>query len=212
VTGLRTSDRWASVRSDDRGGRELQMGERRTAMREDARGTELRIEDRWASVRREEARREAEGPRREEPRREEPRREAEGPRRSAASRERERDWSEPDDRGQQRERPAGRAALPAGPSDRSGEWTRRWESGGRDDDRSQRGRTGEWSDAAREDERTSRIADRPTDRGGDRSAERSGRRYRVDDTDYRWNGVREEARGQTGRRLVEFEGNDDRWR
>jgi hypothetical protein len=56
ITGLRTSDRWASVRSDDRG-KELRMGERRAAVRADESGTELRIEDRWAAVLREDARR-----------------------------------------------------------------------------------------------------------------------------------------------------------
>lgn len=51
--GVRTGDRWASVRSDENG-RELRMGERRAAMHSDAYGgTELRIEDRWAAVRRE---------------------------------------------------------------------------------------------------------------------------------------------------------------
>jgi len=50
--GLRAGDRWASVRSDDRG-RELRMGERRAALHSDSSGTELRIEDRWAAVRRE---------------------------------------------------------------------------------------------------------------------------------------------------------------
>jgi hypothetical protein len=68
VTGVRTADRWASVRSDDRGARELRMGERRSAVHEDATGTELHIEDRWARVR-------------EEP----------GPRRSQARLERDRD-------------------------------------------------------------------------------------------------------------------------
>src|SRR5947207_10012399 len=51
ITGVRTGDRWASVRSDERG-RELRMGERRAAVRADESGTELRIEDRWAAVRR----------------------------------------------------------------------------------------------------------------------------------------------------------------
>ncbi|BCB80331.1 hypothetical protein GCM10022251_05070 [Phytohabitans flavus] len=55
-TGMRAGDRWASVRSDDRG-RELRMGERRAAMHQDESGSEMRIEDRWASVRREEPRR-----------------------------------------------------------------------------------------------------------------------------------------------------------
>lgn len=50
--GIRAGDRWASVRSHDRG-RELRMGERRAAMHTDSSGTELRIEDRWAAVRRE---------------------------------------------------------------------------------------------------------------------------------------------------------------
>src|SRR5205823_5625505 len=53
VTGVRTADRWASVRSDDQGARELRMGERRSAVHEDATGTELHIEDRWARVREE---------------------------------------------------------------------------------------------------------------------------------------------------------------
>lgn len=49
---MRAGDRWASVRTDDRG-RELRMGERRAAVHSDSSGTELRIEDRWAAVRRE---------------------------------------------------------------------------------------------------------------------------------------------------------------
>lgn len=53
ITGVRASDRWTSVRSDDRG-REYRMGERRAAMQSDESGTEVRIEDRWAAVRREE--------------------------------------------------------------------------------------------------------------------------------------------------------------
>jgi hypothetical protein len=52
ITGVRTTDRWASVRSDDRG-RELQMGERRASVHADDVASEMRIEDRWASVRRE---------------------------------------------------------------------------------------------------------------------------------------------------------------
>jgi hypothetical protein len=54
VTGVRSADRWASVRSDDRG-RELRMGERRAAMHSDESGTEMRIEDRWAAVLRRES-------------------------------------------------------------------------------------------------------------------------------------------------------------
>jgi hypothetical protein len=56
ITGVRASDRWASVRGDDRS-REYRMGERRAAMQSDESGTEVRIEDRWAAVRREEGRR-----------------------------------------------------------------------------------------------------------------------------------------------------------
>ncbi|MDQ7906954.1 hypothetical protein RB614_20790 [Phytohabitans sp. ZYX-F-186] len=55
-TGVRAGDRWAAMRSDDRG-REVHMGERRAAMHQDDMGSEMRIEDRWASVRREEPRR-----------------------------------------------------------------------------------------------------------------------------------------------------------
>jgi hypothetical protein len=45
-------DRWASLRTDDRG-RELRMGERRSSVRSDDRGTEYRVEDRWQALRRE---------------------------------------------------------------------------------------------------------------------------------------------------------------
>jgi hypothetical protein len=54
ISGLHAGDRWASVRSDDRG-HEFRVGERRAAMHSDQTGTELRIEDRWAAVRREES-------------------------------------------------------------------------------------------------------------------------------------------------------------
>ncbi|MBN1171253.1 MAG: hypothetical protein JXA67_03685, partial [Micromonosporaceae bacterium] len=53
VTGLRSGDRWASVRSDDHG-RELRMGERSSEIRATGSGSEYRIEDRWAAVRRDE--------------------------------------------------------------------------------------------------------------------------------------------------------------
>jgi hypothetical protein len=59
--GGETSDRWASVRSDDRG-RELRMGERRAALHADESGTEFRMEDRWASVRREDRHEDAREP------------------------------------------------------------------------------------------------------------------------------------------------------
>ncbi|GAB3868850.1 hypothetical protein ACFPIJ_05530 [Dactylosporangium cerinum] len=127
VTGVRTTDRWASVHSDERGGRELRMGERRAAVHADETGTHVRIEDRWASVRHEEYTPEDE-PRRESPRRSEARRE----------RERQHDpdghWSESsyeearrDDAGTtrwsevRRDRPAlgaAQAALPASPTSR----------------------------------------------------------------------------------------------
>jgi hypothetical protein len=70
-SSLRAGDRWASVRSDERG-REVRMGERRAAMHADESGTELRVEDRWAAVRREEPHRREElrrdGSHRDEPR------------------------------------------------------------------------------------------------------------------------------------------------
>jgi hypothetical protein len=50
-SGLRSGDRWASVRADERG-RELRMGERRTSMHSDESGAEVRFEDRWATIRR----------------------------------------------------------------------------------------------------------------------------------------------------------------
>jgi hypothetical protein len=49
-------DRYASVRSDERG-REMRVGERRATVRQDDRGSELRVEDRWASLRRDDDRR-----------------------------------------------------------------------------------------------------------------------------------------------------------
>ncbi|GAA1880120.1 hypothetical protein [Asanoa iriomotensis] len=54
-SSARAGDRWAAVRSDDRG-RELRMGERRASVRSDDTGTEYRVEDRWAAVRREDDR------------------------------------------------------------------------------------------------------------------------------------------------------------
>jgi hypothetical protein len=50
-SGMRTGDRWAAVRTDERG-QELRMGSRRAAVRSDDTGTELHLEDRWAQVRR----------------------------------------------------------------------------------------------------------------------------------------------------------------
>jgi hypothetical protein len=48
---VRGGERWAAVRSDERGS-ELRVGERRASRHSDERGSELRIEDRWAAVRR----------------------------------------------------------------------------------------------------------------------------------------------------------------
>ncbi|MEV0130789.1 hypothetical protein AB0H83_20290 [Dactylosporangium sp. NPDC050688] len=180
VTGVRTTDRWASVHSDERGGRELRMGERRAAVHADETGTHVRIEDRWASVRHEEYP-PADEPRRESPRRSEARRERE------QLREADTHWSESsyeearrDDTGTtrwsevRRDRPAlgaAQAALPAAPPSR-------------------------WQDPAppREDERVSRRA------------------RHDDDEDYGWNGARDEPRSRPARQIVDFEGNDDRWR
>jgi hypothetical protein len=53
---VRSGSRWAAVRTDERGGRELQLGERRSARHADETGTEWRVEDRWAAVRRDEDR------------------------------------------------------------------------------------------------------------------------------------------------------------
>lgn len=47
---LRSGNRWASVRDDERG-REVRVGERRAAVHADGGGTEYRVEDRWAEVR-----------------------------------------------------------------------------------------------------------------------------------------------------------------
>lgn len=57
---LRSGNRWATVRDDERG-RELRVGERRAAVHADGAGTELRVEDRWAAVRRGETRRDHAG-------------------------------------------------------------------------------------------------------------------------------------------------------
>jgi hypothetical protein len=115
VTGFRTSDRWASLSSDERG-RELRMGERRTAMQSDVSGTDVRIEDRWAAVRREEGRREPDHPRDRDPA---PNRGRDGAREDVWSREPQRDrgTGRPTDPGRDRvvdlddRRDAGRGAT-----------------------------------------------------------------------------------------------------
>jgi hypothetical protein len=127
ITGVRAGDRWAGVRSDDRG-REVWMGERRAAMQADDSGTEVRIEDRWAAVRREEARRS------------EVRRDTDRDRDGDRDRGRERggrgdaSWAEAryeelraDDQGRWRERRPGQPALPATSSEPSASsWVEGW--------------------------------------------------------------------------------------
>jgi hypothetical protein len=205
VTGYRTADRWAEVRSDDRG-RELQMGERRSAVRENpGGGTEMRIEDRWAAIRREDDRRngrhESWDPEpRTDPRNEphsgdwaaagawdqesrtDPRREdAAGPRRSAASRERE----------AERERTTGTFTGSASPPPPPvpPQPTRQWSD------------EGQWAASAA-------VPQPPA-----ASAQRSGRRQWSDEGQWadpnwerpsqdieagRWGQVRQEQRGLTG--------------
>ena len=153
ISGYSTSDRWAEVRSDERG-RELQMGEFRSQMREGERGSEIRIEDRWAAVRREDDRRREEQHRRDEwgegARRDErsqaewsqgewsqgERREerADGPRRSPASRERERS-----------------RALPPAPAGPPPSWASTWANAGRDEEQTYR-----WNDGREPDNRLPR--------------------------------------------------------
>jgi hypothetical protein len=139
TTGYRTSDRWAEVRSDERG-RELQMGEFRSQMREGERGSEIRIEDRWAAVRREDDRRREEESRHdgwsESPRRDEERHHerVDGPRRSPASRERERS-----------------RALPPAPADPPQSWTSNWANAGRDEEPTYR-----WNEGREPDSRLPR--------------------------------------------------------
>ncbi|MEU7871172.1 hypothetical protein [Dactylosporangium sp. NPDC049140] len=244
VTGMRTTDRWASVHSDERGGRELRMGERRSAVHADETGTHVRIEDRWASVRQEEyysdggghragADDDRRGERRGGRRRAEPddrddetvdpRTEGrydsgtESPRRSEARRERERNWAS----GEQARVEVGRRPDEHW-AETSYEEARRDETGGT-----------RWSEVRRSDralggpqaalpaspaEPASRWtggAARDEDRwAGPRDEERVSRRARPeDDEEYGWNGGRDEQRGgRAARQIVDFEGNDDRWR
>ena len=198
------------MRSDEHGGRELRIGERRAAVHADEGGTELRIEDRWASVRQEESRRDDEPGR-------------EGPRRSEARRERERDWADPGDwssrewgRGDDDRDDRGPAA------DRWSESS--WEEGRRNDDGSTR-----WSEVRRERHgiggTPAALPAAPAEpasswtsgwaNAGREQSERLPRRSRHahDDDDYDWNGGREDdAHTRSARRIVDFEGNDDRWR
>jgi hypothetical protein len=52
---MSAGDRWASVRSDERG-RELRLGERRSSVHADQRGSEMHVEDRWTALRRDDPR------------------------------------------------------------------------------------------------------------------------------------------------------------
>ncbi|MEV6925479.1 hypothetical protein AB0M46_13410 [Dactylosporangium sp. NPDC051485] len=248
VTGMRTTDRWASVHSDERGGRELRMGERRSAVHADETGTHVRIEDRWATVRHEEyypeesqagghraaieerdderrggrhGSRHDERDDRDDDRFEAPRygsgtesRLTESPRRSEARRERDRD------RGTHDPEPTtgGHRRADAHWSQTSYEEARRDETGAT-----------RWSEVRR---------DRPALGGGPqalpaspaesasrwgeysgesarRDEERVSRRSRSaeDDEEYGWNGGRDGDRGgRPAHPIVDFEGNDDRWR
>jgi hypothetical protein len=115
---MRAGDRWASVRSDERG-RELRVGERRAAVRADETGTEMRVEDRWASVRREEPSRAGYWSGESGWRDEGERRRTDD---SGSGRDRDdRGW---DDRGWE-QRPA-MAALPAGSTEPASSWDQGW--------------------------------------------------------------------------------------
>jgi hypothetical protein len=138
INGVRASDRWASVRSDDRG-REYRMGERRAAMQSDESGTEVRIEDRWAAVRREDARRA------------EPRREPD------------RGWDRSRDLGRDASRDLGRDTGRGSDwsreiqRDRDADWSR--ERGGRTD-------SGSWAESRLEELRAEEAGRRRERRGG----------------------------------------------
>jgi hypothetical protein len=156
VSGVQAGDRWASLRSDDRG-REVRVGEWRAAAHTDESGSEVRIEDRWASMRmrRDEVRapeqyREPE--RQWEPEREwergrdaEPDWSREAQRGREAGRDRagraEESWSEPRLEsspggpagswgGSRHDRGPARPALPAAPSEPSASsWMQGWDAG-----------------------------------------------------------------------------------
>ena len=56
-------------------------------------------------------------------------------------------------------------------------------------------------------------ASRWQDPGPNRDEERVSRRARHDDDDdYGWNGSRDDSRARPARQIVDFEGDDDRWR
>ncbi len=148
-TDMRSGDRWASVRSDERG-RELRMGERRAAVHNDGSGTELRIEDRWAQVRREDARR---------------RGEQWEPEPGAGFGDLSGSWSaEPPAWERRGERPA----LPAAPAEPASSWTEGW----RDDREPVRRRRAEERDERRDDRRDERRDDRRDERRDDRRDDR----------------------------------------
>ncbi len=204
------SDRWAAVRSDDRG-RELRMGERRAAMHSDESGSEIRIEDRWAAVRHEESRTEYRG----ETRRE--------------RRAREEGWGSGDSVSAPPARSGGRRA-------REDDWGTTGSSGGggrrrRDDDAPSWSDTGgfglrggstgsshgsspvsgsSWSAGALPASPAEPASTWTSSWSDDR--EREPRRRRAEERDDRWD-REEQTRGGTPRpRRIDFELTDDRWR
>lgn len=123
-SGMRAGDRWATVRTDDRG-RELRIGERRAAMHTDETGTEMRFEDRWTSVRRDEPRRRDESTSRWADERWE---DDGGGEHSSSSWDFRADREDPEGRWERR---GGQRALPAASSDRGWADDRGWEGEGR---------------------------------------------------------------------------------
>ncbi|MER7002267.1 hypothetical protein ABT297_04355 [Dactylosporangium sp. NPDC000555] len=224
VTGVRTTDRWASVHSDERGGRELRMGERRAAVHADETGTHVRIEDRWASVRHEEYYPEERSTGGHRAAIEDDRDDdghdsrydarydsgTESPRRSEARRERERDWAthEPERDGRRRaEARWSDSTYEEGRRDESG--TTRWSEARRDRPALGSSPAALSASPAEPASRWTSGVGGPSEAG--RDEERVSRRARADDDEYGWNGVRDEHRGRAARQIVDFEGNDDRW-
>jgi hypothetical protein len=188
-SSLRAGDRWASVRSDERG-REVRMGERRAAMNADESGTELRVEDRWAAVRREE-------PHRGEPPREEFRRDG--------SRRDEQRWEESRGEGGRRR------------SDRRVEGGRSDDGYGRADRRDS-GESEPWRDRGRGSMPALPAGgvDAPTSwrqgRGDpEREPVRRPRRHSEDEEEHGYPPADERPRAGSGRR-PDFHYSDERWR
>ncbi len=201
-SGLRAvGDRWAAVRSDDRG-RELRMGERRAEVRADGSGTELRIEDRWAAVRREDARRSGDSDRAETRRERREREEAWSPEIRPGRRR-----AEDDDEPSSLSEPArDRRSTPALPS--GGEPVPSWASSRSDETPARRDR-----DRVPRDRDADRARD--TDRHRDADVDRESRasRRRREDADDRWEREpTDPGRAAARPRRLDFELTDDRWR